>query len=113
MLLLLLPHTTDRYHGDLTRWADNFTTVSVLAERGMTWRMFDNPHLAPKLAALGIKRETAFACALDFLISLKPSVQQKFSLVQAALAPQTPQGGKVLRVGIQVRTGGWVGWVGG
>jgi hypothetical protein len=96
---------TARYNQDLTKWADNYTTISVLAERGMTWRMFDNPYLAPKLAALGIKREMAFACALDYLVTFKPSVQQKFSQVYESLTPVTPQGGRVLRIGIQIRTG--------
>jgi hypothetical protein len=71
----------------------------------MTMDMFANPHLKPKLEALGVKREAAFSCALDFLIDLLPPVRQKVDHIYQALQPVTPAGGSVLRVGIQVRTG--------
>jgi hypothetical protein len=80
------------------QWAEKYRTVHVLAARGMTWKMFDNPHLGPKLDALGIPRENAFACALNFLVNLQPSVQHRFARVRQALAPVTHSGDKVLRV---------------
>jgi hypothetical protein len=94
-------------HGDLLQATDKFGTVSVVTEQGMTWYMFDNPHLAPKLAALGLRRETAFACVMDYLVTLKPSVQQRFAHhVHQALQPSgTDASSRILRVGIQIRTG--------
>jgi hypothetical protein len=97
------------YTGNLAEYGSQYATVHVLAERGMLWKMFDNPHLAPMFEALGIKREAAFGCALDFLVNLQPSVRSRFTHVHRALRPWAAPtaGARMLRVGIQIRTGRW------
>jgi hypothetical protein len=76
---------------DITQWASSYRTLHVEAARGMTWRLFDNPYVGPKLRALGIQRATAFACALDYLIDLQPEVKQMVAPMQRQLLLDEPK----------------------
>jgi hypothetical protein len=89
---------------DITQWAASYRTLHVEAARGMTWRLFDNPYVGPKLRALGVQRATAFACALDFLVDLQPEVKQRVAPMQRQLLLDGSHQ-QVLRIGIQIRTG--------
>ncbi len=95
-----LPHA----HGaqDIARLHDDYHTVVWHADHAMVYAAFDNPRLAPRLAELGLQRETAFACMFDFLYRPTPEVLELFRPELGVLLDPA-----VLKVGVQIRVGDW------
>lgn len=87
---------------DVSTLMDQYQTVVWHADHAMVWAAFDNPFLKDKLEALGLQRDTAFACLFDYLYRPTPPVLQLFKTeLQTLLDP------KVLKIGVQIRVGDW------
>ncbi len=81
---------------------DDVHTVVWHADHAMVYAAFDNPHLAPKLAELGLSRDTAFACLFDYMYRPTREVLDMFSGELATLLDPS-----VFKIGIQIRVGDW------
>ena len=86
-----------------TGHSDAMTIISA-SNRGRSFVLFDNPHHADDLRALGLTPENAFACVHNFLFKLAPGVcdlicEQHAHLLDAAGTVGT------LRIAIHVREG--------
>ena len=87
--------------GDLHALGGDVETVLVTMQRGRSIVLFSNPHHAAQLYALGLHRENAFGCALDFLFSPHAGIQEAFGRELAEL-----EDARAFKIGIQVRCGG-------
>jgi hypothetical protein len=50
----------------------NARTIIVETNRGVSYRMFDNPFHRNKLLGMGLTAETAFGCVMRYLFSIRP-----------------------------------------
>lgn len=66
--------------------------------QGVTLRLFDNPVAKPRLLEMGLRPETAFGCALNFLLQPHPIVREQFAHEFEVLSNPS-----LLKIGIQVR----------
>lgn len=87
-------------HGDATKLGEGLAHVYFTAAAGVTFRLFDNPHLQKKLHLLGLRPEMAHGCAMRFLMQPTAEVQQMFAQETALLNDEG-----ALRIGIQIRFG--------
>ena len=90
---LLLDSTISRM-GDF-----NTTDVYVVSNRGRTIAMFDQPFLKKKLTKLGLKKSTAFGCALRYLFKPRP---ETFLPILPTL--ETLVEPNILKIAIHIRT---------
>jgi len=88
------------HHKDLRVLGEGYDTVYVWCNRGETWDLFSNPYLKEMLRAWGMRPETAFGCALNYLLDLPDEVKEHYSDALQAL-----QDREVLKIGVQIRTG--------
>ena len=98
------PHTfSSQDVTKLDRIEEDLHTVVWHADKGMIFRTFDNALLAPRLRALGLQQETAFACLFDFLYRpTEAAVQAVRPQLEALLADPG-----ALKIGMQIRIGDW------
>lgn len=69
-----------------TELAQPEEVVMVLINRGSSQHLFRNPYIEGRLAELGLREDTAFGCALDFLFDLQPEVRQLVAQELAVLS---------------------------
>eukprot|EP00798_Chlamydomonas_sp_ICE-L_P020594 gene20594-27392_t len=90
---LLMDYVMDKgipeYHSffweqDPTKIGEGKHSVVWHSDHGIIWKAFENPLLRPKLDALGMHQETAFACLFDFLYRPTPDILQ---LLEDELSP--------------------------
>eukprot|EP00271_Cylindrocystis_brebissonii_P004218 TRINITY_DN15839_c0_g1_i2.p1 TRINITY_DN15839_c0_g1~~TRINITY_DN15839_c0_g1_i2.p1 ORF type:complete len:504 (-),score=25.03 TRINITY_DN15839_c0_g1_i2:420-1931(-) len=75
-------------------------TVFLASNRGRTYLMFENKHHRRQLDKWGLRQDTAFACAFDFLFRPNAAVRSRVADELAQLSePDT------LKIGVNVRTG--------
>ncbi|TFJ81195.1 hypothetical protein NSK_007463 [Nannochloropsis salina CCMP1776] len=99
---------------------DNKSVLFMTSNRGCTQRIFNNPHYSQKLYDVGLRPETAFACAFRFLFApsqvtrsapgwqlaksrLHPPPNANDSMTEGQDPSSKPE--NVLRIGIQIRVG--------
>ena len=86
--------------GDLDDVGREVETVLLTMHRGRSISLFGNPRHAPTLYALGLHRENAFGCAMDFLFRPHAGIRQMFGRELAEL-----EDAGAFKIGIQVRCG--------
>lgn len=73
--------------------------ILMASNRGKTYRLFENPHHAPALRAMGLRPEHAFYCAFHFLFAPSAPTRELMAATQAALTGDP----SALKIGIQIR----------
>eukprot|EP00887_Chlorella_sp_A99_P003893 scaffold11.g3893.t1 len=73
--------------------------ILMASNRGKTYRLFENPHHAPALRAMGLRPEHAFYCAFHFLFAPSAPTRELMAATQAALTGDP----SALKIGIQAR----------
>ena len=84
--------------GDLYELGHEVRTVLQTSLRGKTIALFSNPYTASQLYNLGLRPETAFGCALNYLFQPLPDMHKMFEHELAVL--QNPA---VFTIGLQIR----------
>lgn len=87
-------------HGNLSHVGSNFSVIHVQAASGLVYDLFHNSYYSTYLHSLGLRPETAFGCALNYLVDINPSRLARYQTILTKLA--SPQ---IFTVGIQVRVG--------
>ena len=90
-------------HGDIKKnpiGHENVTSVVVASNRGRVWTLFDNPFAKQALMDLGLRPDTAIACAFPYLFKPRKEVKEMYEEKWNIMADQS-----VLKIGIQVRLG--------
>eukprot|EP00611_Tribonema_gayanum_P028478 TRINITY_DN7331_c0_g1_i1.p1 TRINITY_DN7331_c0_g1~~TRINITY_DN7331_c0_g1_i1.p1 ORF type:complete len:446 (+),score=61.44 TRINITY_DN7331_c0_g1_i1:44-1381(+) len=77
-------------------------TVFITSNRGRVFRLFDNPHHKKQLNRMGLRPDTAFACAFRFLFELNAAVKADFA-EETGRSSSTDD--SVLKIALQMRTG--------
>jgi hypothetical protein len=85
---------------NLTSYREETDILHTLTLTGNIFTLFDNPYHRKRLLQMGLRPETAFGCAMSFLL-------QPVDFAFAALAPlwQVMLNPSHLVIGIQIRTG--------
>jgi hypothetical protein len=52
--------------------------IFMKTNRGVTGKLFDNPYHSKQLYSMGLRPETIFGCALNFLFRPKNEVRNEF-----------------------------------
>lgn len=71
---------------DGTSESDAVDVVLTMGNRGISQNMFQNSKIAARLSEMGLMQETAFGCAINFLFSLRPEVEQMLAVEMAILS---------------------------
>jgi len=79
------------------------TVVQFSSNRGVTFRMFDNPFFKRTLFDMGLSPDTAFGCAFNFLF--QPNLEMLNRLFFEEL--KYLQDPFLTKIGIQIRVGDW------
>jgi hypothetical protein len=85
--------------GDLSTIGADCEVVAFSTFYGMASRLHANPFYRRRLHDMGLRPETAFGCAMDFLFSPGPAILDTFSEEVAVMSDPA-----VLKIGIQIRT---------
>lgn len=85
---------------NLRRYMSSFNTVLFVANLGLTHTLFSNVHHYNELYRMGLRPETAFGCAMNFLFSPHPHVMRPYANIISKLVDP-----RVMTVGVQVRVG--------
>ena len=80
--------------------SENFETVYLVLNRGMTVSIFDDPLAKERLEALGLSAKMTFACLYKYLFRPNAQVLSMFPHEMSALSDQF-----ALKIGVQIRTG--------
>lgn len=76
----------------------------VTGNRGLSWKLFQNPFHKNQLINWGLRKETAFKCVFDFLFQLKPSACSGHCEKLHHQIIEDRNNGTIL-IGVQVRVG--------
>lgn len=79
---------------------DNVTTVVVASNRGRVWDLFDNPFSRQALMDMGLRPDTAIACAFSYLFRPRQEVKALYADTWKTMADPS-----ILKIGIQIRLG--------
>lgn len=77
----------------------NISNIYVVSNRGRSIAMFDHPYLKYKLSKLGLKKSTAFGCALRYIFKPRPEI---FLPILPTL--ETLVKPNVIKIAIHIRT---------
>jgi len=86
--------------GDLRAIGGNFSHVEFATHYGRTLQLFDNPHTGRSLYRMGLRPDTAFGCAFNYLFEPHPEALKPYAEELRVL--QDPG---VLKIGIHIRIG--------
>jgi hypothetical protein len=86
--------------GDLLELGREVRTVLQTMHRGKSVALFSNPHTAARLYGMGLRPETAFGCALNYLFRPHAGIQRMFKRELAVLTDPS-----VFTIGLQIRCG--------
>lgn len=85
---------------DLNMWpSGDVETVFLASNRGRVLKLFENSHHAEALYDMGLRPDTAFACAHHFLFEPNAAVKHQFMPIMKALQVFP----SALKIGIKVR----------
>lgn len=99
---------TEFTRNDMTKFpldAYNHELFMFASNRGVTYRLFDNPNHAKTLEGFGLRRETAFPCLFTFLFNIKHDQVCSGNCSMSADRITSAQNEGVIVIGIHIRHG--------
>ena len=79
-----------------------YETVMMTMNRGKTIEILDNPYHTDELHRLGLTKENAFGCMINFLLQPRPQI---FLPIANEFIQMATKSTKLLKIGIQIRIG--------